>query len=86
MPVYHMMRWLCVASHTGKLSPASWANRGPLLPPHHAGAGATKLLCPFILPWAPSGSLHTWRTRAGSAFAVARALVAVFKNTKKSKI
>jgi len=34
---------LSVASHKGKLSPASWAIRGPLLPPHHAGVGATKL-------------------------------------------
>ena len=42
-PVQHVVMRLSVASHKGKLSPASWAIRGPLLPPHHAGVGATKL-------------------------------------------
>ena len=42
-PVQHVAMRLSVASHKGKLSPASWAIRGPRLPPHHAGVGATKL-------------------------------------------
>ena len=41
--VQHVAMRLSVASHRGKLSPASWAICGPLLPPHHAGVGATKL-------------------------------------------
>ena len=67
-PVQHVTRRLRVSSHTGKLSPALWAIRGPLLPPHHAGVGATKLQLFF------HGSLHNWRTRAGSVFAMARAV------------
>jgi len=63
-PVQHVVMRLSVASHKGKLSPASWAMRGPLLPPHRAGVGATKLHL------FSHGSLHTWRTRG--AFVMAR--------------
>jgi hypothetical protein len=35
---------LHVASHTGTLSPASWAIYGPPFPPRHVGADVTKLL------------------------------------------
>jgi hypothetical protein len=62
---------LSVASHRGKLSPTSWAIRGPLLPPttpcwsrrHHT-----------FFQLFSHGSLHTWRTDARSALVMARAV------------
>ena len=58
----------CCQSH-GQAVPASWAIRGPLLPPHHAGVGATKL---------PSSYSPMGASKANSAHCCQASILAVW--------
>ena len=60
---------LSVARHKGKPSPTSWAICGPLLPPHHAGVGATKL---------PSSYSPMGASKANSAHCCQASILAVW--------